>query len=209
MVAILVVWLHLRAHLSRSSANALLRAMQAILSMTLELVQTALLVSGFNVRLPGINIPCDVRTAFKLCSVEPEIIRTACCPKCFSLIARPIPWRCQWKASPRSRPCNAELWKLRNTQRGPKWVPKKLYTTQSFDSWLKFFLSRQVIEESLEQTFQRHHFSRQSAALGAEMHDVQDSPAWQRLYDSVHSAHHLIFAIYIDWFNPYTNKIAG
>jgi hypothetical protein len=209
MTVILVVWLHLRAHLSRDSANMLLRAIQAIISMTVQLIEAGLHASGIDVKLPGVTIPRDVRSACKLSAIEPEIIRTACCPQCFSLIARPIPWKCQWKASPKSRLCNTELWKLRNTRSGPKWVPRCLYTTQSFDSWLQFFLLRQVIEDSLQETYNRHRTSRRSAAFGAEMHDVQDSPAWQGLYDSVQSAHHLIFAVYIDWFNPYTNKIAG
>ncbi|PPQ74622.1 hypothetical protein CVT26_007466 [Gymnopilus dilepis] len=98
---------------------------------------------------------------------------------------------------------------MKNMQQGPKWTPRCMFTTQSFDSWLEFFLSRKVIEDSLQATWTRHRTARCSAAFGSEMHDVQDSPAWQRLYDTVPSAHHLIFAIYVDWFNPYTNKIAG
>ncbi|KAJ3857072.1 hypothetical protein EV368DRAFT_61194 [Lentinula lateritia] len=40
------------------------------------------------------------------------------------------------------------------------------------------------------------------------MSDIQDSPAWQSLKGFLTSKYHLVFAVYIDWFNPYTNKIA-
>jgi len=209
MVAFLVAWLHLHAHLSRSAANALLCGIQVILSITLQLIQAALYSSGIHVNFPRIEIPRDVRSVYRLCHLEPDLVRTACCPKCFSTFPRPIPWQCQWKASSRSRSCGALLWKMKNTPQGPKWAPRCLFTTQSFDSWVQFFLSRKIIEDSLQETWNRHRTARCSAAFGSEMHDVQDSPAWQRLYDSVSSAHHLIFAVYVDWFNPYTNKIAG
>jgi hypothetical protein len=41
------------------------------------------------------------------------------------------------------------------------------------------------------------------------MNDIQDSPAWDDLQGFQQSPYHLLFGIYIDWFNPYTNKIAG
>ncbi|RDB22345.1 hypothetical protein Hypma_010543 [Hypsizygus marmoreus] len=208
MVCMLAIWLHIRAGISRSVANTILRAIQLIISTTLYLVGAALSSSGMKVKLASVNVPSDVRTAYKLYCTEPDIIRTACCPSCFSLFSHPIPQKCQWKASPRSRPCNTELWQVRNTRKGPKWVPRRLYSTQSFDSWLRFFLSRQIIEDSLQETF-RHRINRPLAAFGADMNDIQDSPAWIALNGFVRSPYHLVFGIYIDWFNPFTNKIAG
>ena len=208
MICILVVWLHLRACVSRSTANKVLKAIQFILSATLHLIELALFSAGFNVKFSDIDIPRDVRTTYRLHCIEPEIIRTACCPKCFSLIPRPIPWRCQWKASPRSQPCNTELWKVQNTQKGLKWVPRCLFSTQSFDSWLSFFLSRQVIEKALDETF-RQQTNCPQAPFGADMCDIHDSPGWKDLFRFSQSPYRLIFGIYVDWFNPYTNKIAG
>lgn len=205
MISVLVVWLHIRAGMSRSVANRVLRAAQLILFTTFTLIEVALLSSGFNVKLPTIKIPRDVRTAYQLHFTEPDIIRTACCPKCFFQFPSPVPWRCQWKASPRSRPCNTELWKIQNTRKGPKWVPHCLFTTQSFDSWLRLFLSRQIIDESLKETFRQ----RTNRPFGTDMHDIQDSPGWRDLYGFLQSPHHLVFGIYVDWFNPFSNKIAG
>jgi hypothetical protein len=207
LISVLVIWLHLRAGVSRSVANTILRAIQFLISTTLQLIEVALSSSGINIKLSKIEIPRDVRTAYKHHFSEPDIIRTACCPTCFTLYSQPIPWKCEWKESSRSRPCNTQLWKYQNTRKGPKLVPQRLYTTQSFDSWLHFFLSRQVIEDGLIECF--HRRLNHPAAFGTDMHDVQDSPAWRDLTGIFSTPYHLVFGIYIDWFNPFTNKIAG
>lgn len=200
----MVVWLHVRVGMSRSIANTILQAIQLIISLTLHLVEAALLSSGISVTLSGIKLPRDVHTAYGLHCMEPDLIRTACCPECFTLFSRPIPWKCDWKASPRSRPCNTELWKVQNAKHGPKWIPKCLYTTQSFDSWLQVFLSRRDIENSLEESFYQRT-NQPPAAWGADMNDIQDSPAWTDLHGFFQSPFHLVFGIYVDWFNPFTN----
>ncbi|KIK49924.1 hypothetical protein GYMLUDRAFT_139418, partial [Collybiopsis luxurians FD-317 M1] len=41
------------------------------------------------------------------------------------------------------------------------------------------------------------------------MHDISDSPFWQSIRDFLKSEYHLVFATYIDWFNPLGNKTAG
>ncbi len=127
---------------------------------------------------------------------------------CFSWNYSDIPKTCQWKASPRSRPCNTELWKTQNTRKGPKLVPKCLYSTQSFDEWLKHFLSRKVIDDALVETFHQRN-NHMHVPFGGDMHDVQDSPAWKDLHNSGDSPYKLTFGLYVDWFNPFTNKIAG
>jgi len=141
MISILVVWVHVKVGVSHSVASKVLQALQLILMTILHILEAALLSFGATVRLSDLNIPHDVRTAYWLHFTEPDIICRACCPKCFSLIPHPIPWWCQWRASPRSRPCYTGLWKTQNTRSGLKMVPWSLYTTQSFDSWLESFLS--------------------------------------------------------------------
>ena len=206
MVCVFAVWLHLRAGVSRSVANIILRATALLISTTMQLIEASLCSSGILVNLSSFEIPQDVRTAYSRQFIEPDIIRTACCPTCFSLYSQPIPLKCEWKESPRARACDTDLWKERNTPKGKKMIPKRLYTTQSFDSWLKFFLSRKVIIESLKETLRRTCLPH---VFGAEMRDVQDSPAWRELMGPHPSAYHLRFGFYADWFNPYTNKIAG
>jgi len=136
LVCTLVVWLHIRAGMSRSVANTTLKALQLIIATTLYLIEVALCSSGITIKLSGVKLPHDIHTAYRLNFREPEIIQTACCPSCFTLYSHPISWKCTWKASPRSKVCNTLLWKKKNILKGPKWVPQCLYTTQSFDSWL-------------------------------------------------------------------------
>lgn len=208
MICILVGWLHIRAGVSRLVTNKVLQAVQFILSTTLYLIEIALGASGIHVKLSNLDLPQDIRTAYQLHSSEPEIIRTVCCPTCFSLIPNPVPFRCQWQESRRSQPCNTELWTKKNTSKGPKWIPKRMYSTQSFDSWLRFFLSRQVIEDSLRDTF-RQRTNGTPPGYGGEMRDIQDSPAWRDLNSVFQTPYDLVFGIFVDWFNPFGNKIAG
>lgn len=201
----------MHSHISRSVSNKILRAIDLILAMFLSLLSAELAISGIPVTFAPIKIPHDIRTAYQRYCITPEIIRTICCPKCFSLYQHHAeengPQQCTWRESPRSRVCNTNLYELKNTRQGPKYIPRMLYTTQSFKSWLKFFLSRDVIEKSLDAAYQQtinHPIN-----FGGEMHDIHDSPAWRDLQGLFPSPRNLQFALYVDWFNPFTNKIAG
>ncbi|KAI5898333.1 uncharacterized protein SCHCODRAFT_02611784 [Schizophyllum commune H4-8] len=212
LVCILAVWLHTKAGVSRKNTNTTLRAIQSIVTTLLDLLSTALRTSGISVELPSVRIPRDVRTAARAVhGVEPEIDQTVCCPKCFYLHPRPVPWTCSWRESARSRPCGEHLWTERKTRHGPKWVPRRLYHTQNFDTWVPMFLSRKVITDSLVET-QQYCAKRWAPGSNHDdwMRDVHDSPAWRELYGSSYpSPYNLVFGIYVDWFNPFTNKIAG
>ncbi|KAF8229217.1 hypothetical protein L208DRAFT_1109830, partial [Tricholoma matsutake] len=104
-----------------------------------------------------------------------------------------------------SRPCNTDLYTQHVTSSGLQRIPECLYTTQSLESWLIFLLSHSQIEDHLHQTFAKS----QGAFNPGWMHDIYDSPAWSSLRPFLQSPYHLVFALYIDWFNPLTNKIAG
>lgn len=200
----LVIWLNLKVGVSREAANIILKAIHFILSTIFNLLQVALALNGIHIKLPEIQIPHDLRTAYCIHSSDPDIIRTSCCPKCYTIYTGTIPLHCSWRESPRARVCNSELWRLQQFGKNPRSVPKTLYNTQNFESWLHFFLSRRSVEDHLESAFLRT-----PAAFGQEMHDLQDSPAWKDLQDFLSHRYHLVFGLYIDWFNPYTNKIAG
>jgi len=87
-------------------------------------------------------------------------------------------------------------------------VPQFLYTTQSFDSWLESFLSHKIVKHGLKETFQQY-INNPPTEFGGTMKDIHDSPAWKNLRVFLLSLYHLVFGIYVDWFNPFTNKIAG
>lgn len=138
----LVIWLNLRAGVSREASNIILKAIHFILSTIFNCLQVALDLNGIHIKLPAIQIPHDLRTAYHIHNHEPGIIRTSCCPKCYTIYTGTIPLHCSWRESPRARICDTELWQLQNFGPTPCSVPKTLYNTQDFESWLHFFLSR-------------------------------------------------------------------
>ena len=98
--------------------------------------------------------PGEIRTIYTHFELKPEILCVICCPQCFKQYTTGVvPLQCTWRHSPRSRPCGADLYVARHTHNGLNRVPKCLYTSQSFDSWLAFLLSRPQIDDCLHQTF--------------------------------------------------------
>jgi len=153
--------------------------------------------------IPPLRLPYNVRTAIKALSIEPAIIRSICCPKCFKQYKLDsLPKICLRRETPRSKPCLEQLWTTCVTACGPECVPQRLYSTQSFEDWLKFFLSRPGIKDLIDKLYQH----RPSMPI---MTSIWDSPAWKSLGPFTSQQGNLTFSIFIDWFNPLTNKIAG
>jgi hypothetical protein len=206
---LLGAWLNLIVGVSRRHSSTFLKALGFILLAVLNLIFGVLQSAGFQTAAPTLRIPRDVRTVYQH-GLEPDITRTPCCPKCYKTYSLDeLPETCTWKKSKKANPCGAELWQQRRTRKGKiKNIPQSLYATQSFASWLHFFLGRAEIEDHLEQSYQKN-LQRQNAALGGPMNDIQDSPAWRSLGNFLLTPYNLVWSLYIDWFNPYTNKIAG
>lgn len=203
----LVIWLNLKAGVGRETGNTILKALQLILTTTLELVQLALIAHGVPLQLLQFRIPRDLRTAYRNYTWEPEIVRTPCCPKCYTLYPSlaNMPEHCTAKVSKKSRiSCKAELWRTQRLGKEYKRVPITTFNTQKFECWLEWFLSRKSIDDALAKAFQRT-----PAADGEEMHDLQDSPRWKKLKNVGKDKYNLVFGLYIDWFNPRGNKLAG
>lgn len=212
VVCTLAAWLHLGCGLSRDATSRLLKVLGFIVQMAMELgrlislsTNPSQLAGGTNnsLPLPPFHLPCDVRTAMSALSIEPNIIRSICCPKCLSKYSLDtLPQVCLRRETPRARPCGEELWTTRSTRGGPRRVPRRLYSTQDFESWLEFFLSQPGIEDAIDKSYTH----KRSPHV---MHSIFDSPAWQSLGNFSTTPGNLTFSYYIDWFNPFTNKIAG
>lgn len=205
-----MAWLVLRKGVSRDTANITLRAFRLIISSTVYLIYLALKGLGLQVPQPSpiVGIRLDTRTVYSVLDLDPHLIRNVCCPKCFKHYPADTQLRlCDFKKSPKGRKCKTPLFRTKETQNGKKRVPYCLYTTQSFQSWLEYLLSRPKIEACLHQTYSR---SQGNWRPGERMRNIYDSPAWQEhMRDFLKSPYHLAFAIYLDWFNPLGNKIAG
>ncbi|KAK7013212.1 hypothetical protein R3P38DRAFT_2546354, partial [Favolaschia claudopus] len=205
----LAAWLNLHVGTSRENTTIFLKALQFIISGTISAIFSVLSQAGFRFTGPIIDIPADIRTVHKQ-GLEPDIIRIPCCPTCYKpYTTGTLPDICDWRKSPKAWPCGTVLYKQVENQDGTsKRVPKSLYTMQSFESWLRFFLARPQVEEQLEKSFQAEQI-RQNMPQSEIMRDIQDSPAWRALGNYLRTRYHLVFGFYIDWFNPLTNKTAG
>jgi hypothetical protein len=193
-------WLYLRCGLSRERSS---KAMHLVFVLVLSAVRLGRLMVG-NFDPASVFAPTrDVRTAISHLLLEPELRRSVCCPKCFSSYSLDsMPGRCTQKETKNSKVCGEPLWMIRRTRNGPKRVPRRLYTTQSFPAWLEWFLSRPGIEDHLDASYRR----RPSDSI---MRDIWDTPSWRSLGAFTTTYGNLTFSYYIDWFNPLTNKIAG
>ena len=207
VICTLVSWLHLSCGLSPAAAGKILQVFQATVLAAIQLrmlmarsTSSSASASGPQISFP---IPRDLRTAMSNLSIEPNIIRSICCPKCYTQYSlTSMPQLCSYKETPRSRRCGEELWTTRSTRAGPCVVPCRLYSTQDFESWLTYFLSRPGIEDHIDASY-THRPSPD------EMKSIWDSPAWRSLGTFTTTKGNLTFSYFIDWFNPYTNKIAG
>ena len=189
-------------------ANMVLQSFQVMFYTTFGIIALGLLSYGIQLPIPILKIPSDVHTAYQRYFVKPMFKCTPCCPSCFSLYnSATMPEICPWRASPLSWPCNEELWRTRRTSKGPKRIPRCLYTTQDIDEWLQYFLSRTIIDDTLQETYRR--MTNVTPVTGSEIHEVQDSKGYRDMYSGDEDPYNLHFAVFIDWFCVYKMKIAG
>jgi len=186
------------------ATNQLLKAQNKAISLAFDLGRAYERTPSIseNVTPASLLAPEDSRTAISHLGIDPVICGTLCCPTCLTL--HPLDAvTCTTKVSDRSKACNTDLWTTRMTADGPRSTPKRRFYTQSLREWLKFFLSRPGIEDIIDQSYQH-------IANPHVMGCLWDSPAWQDLPGHFSTTPgNLTFNIYIDWFNPFTNKIAG
>ncbi|EAU88650.2 hypothetical protein CC1G_01023 [Coprinopsis cinerea okayama7 len=215
LISALGAWLILVARLSQAATRRVLKVVRILVALSIRL---GILVGHTSALLEGhirpeqpppldnidISLPSDSRTAISALSIDPTIIRSVHCPKCFTAyLLDGLPDICDYRETPRSRPCQEPLWATRATRGGPRRVPRRLYCTQDFASWLEFLLSRPGIEDLIDQSYnhQRRH--------PTFMESIWDSPAWRSLGTFTTTEGNLTFSYFIDWFNPFSNKIAG
>lgn len=157
LCCILVAWLSLYGGASRQVTNATLRGLKFIISAIITIFVVFVQSLGHEMATPIFKMPQDICTVYTRCGLEPHIIRTACCPTCFSSFPPGlVPSVCPWRKNPaRGTQCGEKLVRSRRTKTGLKQVPKTYINSQSFDSWLRSFLARPDIEAHLETSYQK------------------------------------------------------
>ena len=218
--------LHAIASVSRPYANFILATIRVVLFGALVFCNSSTRPTLTDAQRDLLRtVPKDVRTALKTLNVTPEYVRYACCPTCFQIYPPdetrpddPYPHRCSFKETehdvcdtplvvPRERatPRNA------GGARHIAYVPVKPYPYRPLKSWLARLFSRPEIEQLLENSWQR------CAPPSSKWTDIFHAPAirdflgpdGQSFSVEPPGTTNLVFSLFVDWFNPFSNKKAG
>ncbi|KNZ54402.1 hypothetical protein VP01_2958g5, partial [Puccinia sorghi] len=168
----------------------------------------------------------DVRTITKRIRLDPEL-EAICFPKCFSLYEpEDALVTCIYCKSKKAQACGESLFKSKHDPLIPQYqpmshasiplptafvpfIPRLVYHTQKFNSWLKWSLNVPGLEDEIlswRQTVQ--------SAPKNKITDIQQSKALRSFSIKAKQALsgnelRLTFSLYIDWFNPFSNKLSG
>ncbi|CDO75322.1 hypothetical protein BN946_scf184517.g5 [Trametes cinnabarina] len=227
---VMVTVLHTFAGVSFPAAQYVLATVKVLLlgAFTLEMFDlpgspTPLLSPAQQAALRG--VPLDLRTVLDLLQVNPNIVSYACCPRCFATYLpdpadadHPYPRTCTRRAFPDAPQCNRKLVRSENVKGKKKGDPaqtitrpEKVYSYRRMKSWLAEFLGRAEIESAVLEAWERQPDP-------AICLDIMDAPAIRTFVGpdgttlfsvQTNGAIHLVFSLFIDWFNPYGNKKAG
>lgn len=216
MASLFLSWLHLYGNLSMQQCNTA----QSLLLRLLNGVQDSPTLDNL--------VPVDIWTILKS-KLNVKLEKIVCFPTCFSLYCPPnLTNHCKFQETPRALPCGTELFKEKKmfvgsahqgkfqTQRShPKptqfpiiCIPTSLFIIQSFHLWIKWFISIPTMESDIEAW--KTHLQQHDPKV---MIDIQQGEAWKSLAwcecpKNVPSLN-LVFSLFVNWFNPRTNKLAG
>ena len=171
------------------------------------------------------EVPSDIRTVLTRFSIEPNITRYASCPKCSasyppdpSRSDDPYPHTCTLSETDKGI-CGTPLVQrniLAPERKGdtPRVVYRAIrpYPYHSIKHWIASLFMKKVIEDTVETSWDN------APLPGQPFSDIMHSPALRQFLGpngetpfSVQSNGelHLVFSLFVDWFNPHGNKKAG
>lgn len=169
------------------------------------------------------KIPKDVRTAMKLLGLVPDIVTYGCCRKCFAIYEAdpaqpddPFPHTCTHTSREHGR-CNEPLVFERVIRAvppgetgGSRWLPFRTYPYRKLQSWLAEFLLRPGVEKLVNESWAQPNSPDDWA-------DIMDAPGIREFvgpdrktfFSEQGPEIHLVFSLFVDWFNPHGNKNTG
>lgn len=162
------------------------------------------------------HIPKDLTTALKRFDIEPNITEYACCPACFAIYApagdpnNPIyPDLCTWKEmASQETPCGAPLLVVSEGKNATS-RPRRVFGYQNPMSWLARLLTRNPeLEKHMEESWSTAR-DKVKDVFGAEALKGFKGPDGKPWSICPNDDLHLVFSMFVDWFNPYGNKQAG
>lgn len=162
------------------------------------------------------KFPIDIRTVRAQFGLEAQLTIYASCPKCCSIYAPeyrdgiPIyPSICNYRRTPRSRVCNSALTSTRVMEGKSVRSPLRPFPVQDLDSFVGRMLCHPGIEDAIRSTSKEIFDDTLRDITHSEI--VRDLPnaAGMPFVNAGSNDVSLVWALSVDWFNPYHNKIAG
>ena len=170
------------------------------------------------------GIPLDIRTVIDTLRLDPDIVAYACCPKCSYTYfpdkdnpLDPYPHHCTHQETD-GPICGTVLVKKQLlAPKNPKhaWQQAfralRIYPYRSLKSWLAELLGRPGYADMLRNSWNQPSDS-------STYCDIMDAPGIRQFrgpdgvtYFAIQpdGSLHLVFSLFVDWFNPYGNKKAG
>lgn len=227
---VMVAVMHSIAAASRMYSAYVLRTVEAVLVGAFLWTNTR--SGGPSVLTPSqaslfSQLPRDVTVALSWLGLEPDFLRYACCPECFATYAPdisrpddPYPHTCTFQETDKPV-CGASLVykqthapKHKKAKNGPVRVtyePLLVFPYRAAQSWLLDMLLRpgnlQTMQKAWDEppTVERWTDMFHAPALRSFLGPDRKTPFSKQPKNHVH----LVFSLFIDWFNPFGNKKAG
>ncbi|MBW0478863.1 hypothetical protein O181_018578 [Austropuccinia psidii MF-1] len=215
LVAIFICWLHFFCALSLQNCHIVYKFLQEIL------------IEAHKKHTPLLRQTWDLRTMKKSLKISPKLKPFVCYSTCCSLYnGKNIPMTCTYQPS-QNNICKNNLFKptttfnaLQDKGIAPRMrsnmslnevgvinTPSLMYYTRDLVEWIKWLLNLETIESEIEnwknELTQTYHTC-----------NIQQSLAWKTFSWSESSRRTpnsllIAFSLFIDWFSPQGNKIAG
>ncbi|MBW0463811.1 hypothetical protein O181_003526 [Austropuccinia psidii MF-1] len=181
------------------------------------------------------EIPCDICTIIKRLHLDVTFEQYICCSECFSLYnAKIAPGECVYQLFSTSPICGADLFHSRCNIEEPKvkiftkehqppankWkhgqiippnqkrprISKSTFVTQSFKDWMKRFSNVSGVEEIID-----NWKIELESQPPQPIFDINQGSMWQTIFPEENTNRQVVlgFSLFIDWFNPPQNKLAG
>ncbi|PIL35294.1 hypothetical protein GSI_02019 [Ganoderma sinense ZZ0214-1] len=171
------------------------------------------------------SVPRDIQTVLSHLGIEPDVIRFASCPSCSqtyppneSAVDDPYPRTCTFTETDKPV-CGTPL--VRKVAHAPTsknkearftYAPLRPYPYRPLFSWIASLFSRVESETMIESAWDRS-----TPSPGPRWFDILQAPALRNFrapdgafyWQQPEGATHLVFGLFIDWFNPGGNKKAG
>ena len=167
------------------------------------------------------HIPRDIRSAISTLGLEPDVVVYACCPKCFATYPPdksrpedPYPHVCTFRETDKPI-CGTPLIEKKSaalTAPRNHFHPLRSYPYRPLSSWIANLFRREGMVDLTKNAWNT------SGEPPRVWRDVWDAPTLRSFLgpdsETLFSSQpggcvHLVFSLFVDWFNPFGNKKAG